>query len=263
LRFDNIPDLADLNALAEKSCAYLNNVELHSKLKATRSATWSMIPQEHLREIPPIWERFQALMTLPASRKVTPRGTIEFEGLTYRTSNPELVGQPVIVYFNPYKHPEIIVYHQASGYRTSLEPLPVNRYGRLVTGANIAEGTFDQPKETATVKNVRRALKSDISSVNVRGLLDRMAEEASRQSFIGSRKTGTDIMPDAPPPVVFDTQLDAKNYLCGKYGQLEPDLLFAINDLLPDTGITVDQAEQAYQRLTAESDTIHKEIRHA
>lgn len=253
LRFTTVPDIEELNRLAEKMCAYINNNKLHSKLKATRSAVWSMIPEDKLREIPPFKEHFQSLMLLPETRKVAPSGLISFEGLAYRTDNPELCGQQVTVWHSPYKFPAIDIHHEATDYRATLEPIPTNRYGRLETGANVATGTFNCLPESRTVKNVRRALGADISEIDSSKLIEKMGELAKQPVFIGSHKEGEEI-PLETPATVFDTRFAAKKYIIEKYGNPGPDLLAEMNRLLPANGITPSQAEAAYLSLTSSPD---------
>lgn len=260
LRFGDVPDLATLNSMAEKACAYLNKCEVHTRLGKPRSAVWSMLDSENLRELAMTWPQFQRLMDLPATRKVSLRGTVEFDGMTYLVREPSLLGETVTVHHSPYLCPAIVVSHAASGYRASLEPLPVNRFGRLVTGANMANGTFDRIPETDTVKNVRKALGTPVD-VDPHALLDNMAERAAGRDFLGSHKTGTPLgarctVPENEP---FATRVDAKAWLVEKYGSLDPERMFRLTELLPENAVTVEQAEEAFRRLAAETHHPDKE----
>ena len=251
LRFQEIPSLEHLNAQAEQVCAYINNVHVHSRLKAPRSAVWSMIPAEKLREIPDDLQVWQRLADLPAARKVTMRGEISFDGMSFRTDNHELAGQEVTVFYNPYKHPDIDILHQRTGYRATLEPIPVNAFGRRITGANVARGTFDRPADSATVLNVKRAMQQDTSDVDSSKLVGQMGELAADRSYLGGAKQGEKIEIAQTESAAFDNTIQAKKYLVTKYGRPGPGVLSRVFELLPTSGITIEQAEAAWQQVTA------------
>jgi len=130
--------------------------------------------------------------------------------------------------------------------------MPKNIYGRIVTGANPATGSFERLPDSETVKNVRAAKQADISHVNGLALIDSMAAAAEQPAFLGSRKKGSEIVSSggSQDQELFDTRLDAKNWLIEKHGSLGPEALDALNGLLPKTGISQDQAEAAYKSLT-------------
>ncbi len=263
LGFQDVPDLDALNGLAEKCCAWLNNVHLHSRLKTTRSAVWSMIPAERLREIPADWDVFRCLFDVPEPREVSPGGLIQFGGLVYRTRDADLCGETVTVHYNPYDHPAIVVSHVASGKRIILHAQPVDRYGRLITGANQAAGTFDRLPDSQSVRSVRQVLARE-HTFDGRALVEAMGRAAAETDFLGGRKQGEAIRAVTVNdlPTLFDERLDAKDYLENKYGPQTPETLRAVHDLLPETGISVAVAEEAYQQVI-DSHRREEEQKHA
>lgn len=264
LRFQEVPSLEALNARAEEVCAWLNNVHKHSRLKAPRSAVWSMIPAEKLREIPDDWTVFQRLADLPAARKVSARGEISFEGRSFRTDNHALAGQDVTVFYNPYMYPAVDILHQPTGYRATLDPIPVNAFGRLVTGNNHATGTFDRRPDSLTVRNVKAALAREVDADGA-ALIAKMAGHAAARRFVGGAKRGETIdVPGGVAAVCFDNTVQAKRYLENQYGRPAPGVFTRVFELLPASGITLDQLTTAWNQVTAANpDQESHHVKHA
>ena len=95
-------------------------------------------------------------------------------------------------------------------------------------------------------------------------LLDNMGKLAGEQDYLGARKSGTHIAPAPAVPESFSSRVDAKVWLESQHGKMSPDQHFRLAELLPDTTITPEQADEAYRRLIAETVTTdHQEQRHA
>lgn len=86
LKFQNVADLAELNALAAKWRAHFNATEVHSRHKHSRTALWMSIRPDQLTKAPSTELCRELAVADPVTRKVTPTLRVNFQGRQYDVS---------------------------------------------------------------------------------------------------------------------------------------------------------------------------------
>lgn len=165
LRFADVPDIATLQALADKWRQHFNAHEKHTRLGLPRSRAWMRITPEQLR----VAERevLQALAMWGAvTRAIKPDFTISVDTRTrFGTMEYDLrqlgydglnVGQSVSIALNPFKAPSIVVSALVKGEekRWEVSPIVKDENGFDVNAPVYGEN-FKTHADTATDKAVK------------------------------------------------------------------------------------------------------------
>lgn len=168
LRFRNVQNLAELNAMAYQWMVKFNQTAIHSRHKMSRFKAWNtLIRPEHFIKPPSIEICRELLLSKLEERQVSDKLEIKFGGNRYDVRNvPNVkVGEKVMVGKNPYRPHCVQVecfeqYVDEDGktelkpYWVVLEPVELNELGFRVDAAIIgqeykshAKTTFEQNLE--------------------------------------------------------------------------------------------------------------------
>lgn len=106
-------DLDELNARADDARIYFCATRRNSTTKQTRWQAWSAIRNDELRVPPPreVWN--ELVHEKPHICKANAEGIVRHKGSRALILEPINVGQPVMVLRNPYKLPELSLFHLA------------------------------------------------------------------------------------------------------------------------------------------------------
>ena len=105
LRFTEVHDIDQLNALAERWMRYYNGTQIHSRHGMTRYQAWNKIKPEQLILPPPAEYCRELAISAPKEAKVSADLEIRFGGRFYSVKAIQgiLVGQKVLVAKNPWE----------------------------------------------------------------------------------------------------------------------------------------------------------------
>lgn len=105
LRFTEVNDIDQLNALAERWMRYFNGTQIHSRHGMTRYQAWNKIKAEQLILPPPADYCRELAVSAPKEAKVSPDLEIRFGGRVYSVKDIKgvLVGQKQLVAKNPWE----------------------------------------------------------------------------------------------------------------------------------------------------------------
>ena len=105
LRFIEVSNIDQLNALAERWMRYYNGTQIHSRHGMTRYQAWNKIKAEQLILPPPAEYCRELAISAPKEAKVSPDLEIRFGGRYYSVKGIEgvLVGQKLLVAKNPWE----------------------------------------------------------------------------------------------------------------------------------------------------------------
>lgn len=118
LRLAPVAGLAELNERARNWSRWFNGTRKHSRHGHTRYGLWSTITSEQLRLAPTVAMCRNLLTAKLQTRKVTGELRVRFDGADWcvRSIPRVMVGEEVVVTFNPYRDDEIyVVDHDANG----------------------------------------------------------------------------------------------------------------------------------------------------
>ena len=105
LRFTEVHDIDQLNALSERWMRYYNGTQIHSRHGMTRYQVWNKIKPEQLILPPPAEYCRELAISAPKEAKVSADLEIRFVGRFYSVKAIQgiLVGQKVLVAKNPWE----------------------------------------------------------------------------------------------------------------------------------------------------------------
>lgn len=105
LRFIDVTDIDQLNALAERWMRYYNSTEIHSRHGMTRYQCWNRISAEQLILPPPAEHCRDLAYSAPKEAKVNTFLEIKFGGQVYSVKDVPnvMVGQKIMVAKNPWR----------------------------------------------------------------------------------------------------------------------------------------------------------------
>lgn len=144
LRFIEVTDIDQLNALAERWMRYFNGNAIHSRHGKTRYSVWNHITSEQLILAPSPEHCRELAYSVPKEAKVNTFLEIQFGGGTFSVKElPNVsVGQKVMVAKNPWREDAAqVAWIDADGTERWLvvEPMTYNEAGFATTAAIIGE----------------------------------------------------------------------------------------------------------------------------
>ncbi|WP_231867761.1 transposase [Snodgrassella sp. CFCC 13594] len=134
LRFIEINNIDQLNALSLRWMQYFNGTEIHSRHKMTRYQAWNRIQAEQLILPPPADYCRELAVSAPKEVKVTPDLEIQFSGKRFsvRDIADVMVGQKLMVAKNPWR-PDVaqVATYDAAGNEIwqTVEPVEFGDFG--------------------------------------------------------------------------------------------------------------------------------------
>ena len=144
LRFIEVRDIDQLNALAERWMRFYNSSEIHSRHKMTRYSCWNHITSEQLVIAPPAKHCRELAHSVPKEAKVNTFLEIKFGGNVYSVKDVPniMVGQKVMAAKNPWREDAAqVAWADADGVEHwfVLEPVVFNDAGFATDAVTIGE----------------------------------------------------------------------------------------------------------------------------
>jgi len=121
LSYERINNLDELNELAELYCLRYNATKKHRRHGHTRTAMWSTIKNDELRNLPDEDAVREIISLRPETRKVNADQNIVFNTEIYFVAESALIGEMVVVRRNPWARDEVTVEHDGYRYRCPLK----------------------------------------------------------------------------------------------------------------------------------------------
>ena len=154
LRLKPVRDLAELNARARQWMRNFNATKVHRRTNETRYGKWQTIREDQLRLAPPVAMCRLLLTHAPEQRKVTDELRVEFGGggrqWCVRGVPGVMVGERVMVTFNPYRDDAVYIVHHDPAGNEVLHAAPLVRrdeHGFAET-ANVIGEDYKRPPRT-------------------------------------------------------------------------------------------------------------------
>jgi hypothetical protein len=241
----------ELNRLAQDFAVWFQGHKRHTRHGMTRSAAWSLIRADQLRELPAD-EVLHALYTKPAEDcLVYGNYTIRFGGKEYRVKHIEGVRPrtKIKVSVNPWMHPMVNVHMGDDVYQVApIEKLPAELGGFSASASVIGQEYKAQP-ETATEQAKQRMENMAYGEERKKGqapfaglqVFGHHEEKLGNVAFID--RPGTEIQVDRSitkrrvPIIELIKRIAAE-------GRMTPELNHALRERYGET-LTAEEADQA------------------
>ena len=144
LRFVDVKDIDQLNALSEGWMRYYNSTEIHSRHKMTRYSCWNRITSEQLIVAPPAEHCRELAHSVPKEAKVNTFLEIKYGGNVYSVKDVPniMVGQKIMVAKNPWREDAAqVAWADADGVEHwhVVEPVLFNEAGFATDAVTIGE----------------------------------------------------------------------------------------------------------------------------
>ncbi|WP_297572638.1 DDE-type integrase/transposase/recombinase [uncultured Deefgea sp.] len=152
LKFVEVHDLAELNAMAKKWRTHFNATAAHRRHGMTRSSAWLKIKQDQLIKAPSIEVCRELAVAEPESRKITAQLRVSFHGNEYDVATVPgvMVGEKLLITRNPWRDDAAqVVLNDADGreYFHIVPMLVKGEFGFTQNAAVLGE-QFKQPANT-------------------------------------------------------------------------------------------------------------------
>ncbi|HFC2700643.1 TPA: transposase [Neisseria gonorrhoeae] len=180
LRFTEVHDIDQLNALSERWMRYYNGTQKHSRHGMTRYQAWNKIKPEQLILPPPAEYCRELAVSAPKEAKVSADLEIRFGGRVYSVKGIKgiLVGQKVLVGKNPW---------EANGARVATYDAEGNE-----VWVSVPEVVFDEMgfKADAAVIGAEYKAPADTDAQRHRKELDKLAMGAETLEAAAAKRKG-------------------------------------------------------------------------
>lgn len=192
LSYERINNLDELNELAELYCLRYNSEKKHRRHGHTRTAMWSTIKNDELRNLPEEEAVREIISLRPETRKVNSDRSLEFNTEFYFVADPALIGETVIVRRNPWARDEVTVEHDGYRYRCPLIGRDDAGFRENAINLGTDEGG-EQPEHSHAANTPAMRAVSELPEVpqGLRGF-NRSVEDIQVAS-LGGRRKGEDV----------------------------------------------------------------------
>jgi len=192
LKFERIENLGEMNELAEMYCLRLNATKKHTRHGHTRTAFWSTIRNERLRNLPDIEVCRELIHLKPETRVVTPDREISYNGDPYRVADPALIDKKVIVRMNPYVDNEVTVEYEDARYACPLIERDDESGFRVDSVPAVASGDYDDERYAHRVNTPTMEAMNELPKLPPLKGFRRDTDDIAVAS-LGGRRRGEDV----------------------------------------------------------------------